>query len=178
MSRAQALHLSRAVRDIPSSDSIKPLGGDPNSGRAEPTASGDRPMRAFRLGVNRTLLVAVLVTIALSVASSVSAGPKKVFMAPDDHTDYFWSATDVEYRQLFIQMLDFYIAQAEATAGERPEHQSRFSADGSLWLWEYEKNKTPGEFQRLVDRIRSGHISAPKNPLVITYGGVPAEAVL
>jgi alpha-mannosidase len=62
-------------------------------------------------------------------------------------------------------MLDYYLDQIQATAGERPEHQSRFSTDGSLWLWEYEKNKTPAEFQRLVNAIKSGHISAPKNPL-------------
>jgi alpha-mannosidase len=83
-------------------------------------------MRAFLRGVPSTLLAAVVVAVLLAVASSAGAAPKKVFMAPDDHTDYFWSATDVEYRQLFLQMLDFYITQAEATAGERPEHQSRF----------------------------------------------------
>jgi|GEM_PF-403940 len=124
------------------------------------------------------LVVGCLFLAALLLPDLAFAGPKRVFMAPDDHTDYFWTATDVEYRQHFIRMLDYYIAQADATAGEPPEHQSRFSADGSLWLWEYENNKTPAEFQRLVDKIKSGHISAPKNPLVITYGGVPAEAVL
>jgi alpha-mannosidase len=121
------------------------------------------------------LALALLLVACTGVASAQS---KRVFMAPDDHTDYFWTATDVQYRQMFLTMLDYYINQADATAGERPEYQSRFSADGSLWLWEYEKNKTGSEFQRLVDKLKSGHISAPKNPLVITYGGVPAEAVL
>ena len=38
--------------------------------------------------------------------------------------------------------------------------------------------RRPADFQRLVDRLKSGHISAPLNPLVISYGGVPAEAVI
>ena len=124
------------------------------------------------------ILFSLVVVFGLASTESATAAPKRVFMAPDDHTDYFWSATDVEYRQFFLSMLDYYINQAEATAGEPAEHQSRFSADGSLWLWEYEKHKTPGEFQRLVDALKSGHISAPKNPLVITYGGAPVEAVI
>ncbi len=125
------------------------------------------------------LLVAVsLVVAGVVFASPATAAQKRVFMAPDDHTDYFWMATDAEYEQLFITMLGYYLDRADATAGESSEYQSRFSADGSLWLRAYEKNETPGEFQRLVDRIKSGHISAPLNPLVITYGGVPAEAVL
>lgn len=123
-------------------------------------------------------LLVLIVLVMCHFGAKANADPKRVFMAPDDHTDYFWSATDVEYRQFFLTMLDYYINQAELTKNEPSQHQSRFSADGSLWLWEYEKNKSPGEFQRLVDKIKSGHISAPKNPLVITYGGVPAEAVL
>ena len=125
-----------------------------------------------------TLLVSLCFLVLVFELAPAAADHKRVFMAPDDHTDYFWSATDVEYRQLFQTMLDYYLDQIQATAGERPEHQSRFSTDGSLWLWEYEKNKTPAEFQRLVNAIKSGHISAPKNPLVITYGGVPVEAVI
>ncbi len=99
-------------------------------------------------------------------------------MAPDDHTDYVWSASAEQYQQLFVQMLDYYLDQKDATAGEPSNLQSRFATDGSLWLREYERSKSPGDFQRLVDAIKSEHISAPLNPLVITYGGVPAEAVL
>ena len=38
-------------------------------------------------------------------------------MAPDDHTDYFWSGTDVEYKQAFVTMLDYYL--------DRPMRQRR-----------------------------------------------------
>ena len=99
-------------------------------------------------------------------------------MAPDDHTDYFWSATADQYSVAFTDMLDYYLDQADATKNEPANLQSRFSADGSLWLKEYAKNKSVADFQRLVDALKSGHISAPLNPLVITYGGVPAEAVI
>jgi len=35
-----------------------------------------------------------------------------------------------------------------------------------------------GEFQRLKNHVKSGHISAPLTALVSCYGGQPAEAVL
>ncbi len=99
----------------------------------------------------------VVAALALgSGAGSASADPKRVFMAPDDHTDYFWSATASEYEALFVEMLDYYLDQADATSAEPPEFQSRFSADGSLWLREYQRQKSPAEFQRLVDRVKSG----------------------
>jgi alpha-mannosidase len=127
----------------------------------------------------RTLLyVLTLMIIAVISTDRALAGPKRVFMAPDDHTDYFWSATDVEYKQAFVTMLDYYLDQADATAGEPSNYQSRFSTDGTLWIRAYEQSKPPAAFQRLVDRIKSGHISTPLNPLVITYGAVPAEAVI
>jgi alpha-mannosidase len=124
------------------------------------------------------LVLCVLATAGIAFPTAATADQKRVFMAPDDHTDYFWSATAAQYEGFFIDMLDYYLDQADATASEPPAFQSRFSADGSLWLREYERKKTPADFQRLVDRLKSGHISAPLNPLVITYGGVPAEAVI
>jgi alpha-mannosidase len=122
--------------------------------------------------------ILTLMTTAGVFTDQVLAAPKRVFIAPDDHTDYFWSATDVEYKQAFVTMLDYYLDQADATAGEPSNYQSRFSTDGTLWIRAYEQSKTPAAVQRLIDRIKSGHISTPLNPLVVTYGGVPAEAVI
>jgi alpha-mannosidase len=45
-------------------------------------------------------------------------------------------------------------------------------------MWTYERNKTPEGFERLLSRIRDGHMSVPLNALVSTYGAQPAEAVL
>ena len=110
--------------------------------------------------------------------ASPSSAQKRIYIAPDDHTDYFWSADEDVYRDAFIEMIDYYLDLADTTDGEVPEHQSRWNCDGSFWLWTYEQNKTPAEFDRLIDRIRDGHISAPLTALVSCLGGAPAEAVL
>lgn len=103
---------------------------------------------------------------------------KRIYIAPDDHTDYFWSAGEATYRAAFLEMIDYYLNLADSTQGNRIEHQSRWNCDGSFWLWTYEKNRTQTQFQRLISRIRDGHISAPLNALVVCLGGAPAEAVL
>jgi alpha-mannosidase len=45
-------------------------------------------------------------------------------------------------------------------------------------VWEYEHNKSAADLARLMSRIKDGHISVPLHPLVLAYGGMPAEAVL
>ncbi len=103
---------------------------------------------------------------------------KRIYLAPDDHTDYMWTGDEEAYRQAYIEMLDYYLDLADKTQGKPPEFQSRWHSDGSLWFWTYEKNKTPQQFARLIERVRDGHISVPLNALVSTYGGTPTEAVL
>jgi alpha-mannosidase len=125
--------------------------------------------------MHRTLLVAALVVVA---AIPARAQQSRVYIAPDDHTDYMWSADDVTYRRCFLRMIDYYLGLADQTQGAPEDFQSRFACDGSLWLWEYERNKSPAEFKRLIERVRDGHISAPLNALVSCYGATPAEAVL
>jgi len=103
---------------------------------------------------------------------------KRIYLAPDDHTDYLWTMDEEGYRKAFLEMLDYYLNQIDATATNPPPFQGRWNCDGSFWLWTYEKNKTPAEFKRLMDRVRDGHISAPLTALVSCYGAQPAEAVL
>lgn len=103
---------------------------------------------------------------------------KRIYLAPDDHTDYFWTAGEGVYRQAFLETIDYYLDLADATADNSPEHQSRWNCDGSFWMWTYEKNKSSADFQRLINRIKSGHISVPLNALCICPGGAPTEAVL
>lgn len=114
----------------------------------------------------------------LLAAATAFAQPKKIYIALDDHTDYVYALDEEEHRKIFLETLDYYLNLADTTANNPSEHQSRWNCDGSFWLWTYEKNKTPAEFDRLINRVRSGHISAPLNALVSTYGGQPAEAVL
>lgn len=103
---------------------------------------------------------------------------KQIFVAPDDHTDFFWTADENTYRDAFVEMIDHYLHLADDTANLPLPQQSRWNCDGHFWLWEYEKNKTAAEFQTLINRLSDGHISAPLNALCVCLGGAPAEAVL
>jgi len=75
-------------------------------------------------------------------------------------------------------MIDYYLERADATADQPEDYQARFNCDGSLWMWEYERNKPAADFARLIGRIKDGHISVPLTPITICYGAMPAEAVL
>ncbi len=117
--------------------------------------------------------------LSIFLCSPVSSQEKsKIYLAPDDHTDYFWTADDVQYRAAFLEMIDYYLDLADRTKDAPPEYQSRWNCDGSLWIWEYEKNKPAKDFDRLIERIRDGHISMPMTALANTYGAQPAEAVI
>jgi alpha-mannosidase len=103
---------------------------------------------------------------------------KRIYLAPDDHTDYMWTADEATYRQAFLDTLDYYLNQADATANNPAQFQSRWNCDGNYWMWTYEQNRSSADFNRLISRIRDGHISVPLTTLVSVYGGSPAEAVL
>lgn len=108
----------------------------------------------------------------------LAQAPKQLYIANDDHTDFMWTGNENQYKEAFIKMLDYYIAESDKTAALPSSFQSRFNCDGSYWLWEYEKYKTAQEFQKLVDKIKSGHISVPYNALVSCYGASTTEGIL
>ena len=125
----------------------------------------------------------VLVTTTLILAASLAAGasepePKRIYIANDEHTDYYWTADAAAYREAFQDMLDYYMSQAEATASSPTDQRGRFNCDGSLWVWEYEQNRPPADFARLVGHLAGGTITMPLSPLVLLYGAMPAEAVV
>lgn len=140
----------------------------------------------------RPLLLAALFAVEPSLATDNASSPperpaaphahhsaiKRVYLANDEHTDYMWSADADTYAKVFIDLLDFHLDLADKTAHLAPPYRNRFNTDGNLWLWTYERKKTPAEFQRLIHRIKDGTISSPLNTLVSTYGAQPAEAVL
>ncbi|HEX6891203.1 MAG TPA: glycosyl hydrolase-related protein [Chryseolinea sp.] len=115
--------------------------------------------------------------MSLSVALCAQT-QKQLYISNDDHTDYMWTANEEQYKEAFLEMLDYYIAQSDQTASLPSAFQSRFNCDGTYWLWEYEKHKTPAAFQKLIDKIKSGHISVPYNAMVSCYGAIPAEGIL
>lgn len=106
------------------------------------------------------------------------AQPTRIYIANDDHTDYFWTADDATYEAVFVDMIDYYLDLCDTTATNAAPYQNRFNLDGSYWLWTYEKKRTPQQFARLMARIKDGHFSAPITALTSCYGGQPAEAVL
>ena len=126
----------------------------------------------------RSASIASLALIVSGLLSPAVLGQKRFYIAPDDHTDYYWIADGATYRQSFLTMIDYYLNKMDATAGNPSDTQMRWSCDGSLWMWEYERNRTPAQFERFLSRIRDGHMSVALNPLVLVQGGSPAEAVL
>ena len=126
----------------------------------------------------RSASIASLALLVSGLLSPAVLGQKRFYIAPDDHTDYYWIADGATYRQSFLTMIDYYLNKMDATAGNQSDTQMRWSCDGSLWMWEYERNRTPAQFERFLSRIRDGHMSVALNPLVLVQGGSPAEAVL
>ncbi len=101
----------------------------------------------------------------------------RIYLGNDDHTDYLWSGNVADYKTAFGHMIKFYLDRADATDQQPADFQARFNCDGSLWMWEYERNH-PGDFPRLIRRIRDGHISVPLTPITLCYGAQSAEGVL
>jgi alpha-mannosidase len=125
-------------------------------------------------------LIFLLTTSAFLHTSPLHGQLKRhLYIANDDHTDYIWTADAETYRQAFINQLDYYIALMETQNDTLPHpFQHRYNCDNSLWVYEYEKGKSVADFQRLIDKIKSGHISVPFNPLVPVYGAQNAEIAI
>ena len=65
----------------------------------------------------------LVVSVCFCLLCSFSAAePKRVYIVADDHTDYWWSADENTYRQVFLDVLDYYLDLADATAGNPPQH--------------------------------------------------------
>ena len=109
---------------------------------------------------------------------NAQVNPKRIYIAADDHTDLFWSGDEDTYRQAFLEMIDYYLNLSDATENEPSDFQSRWNCDGSYWIWTYENNRSKAQLDRLMQRVKDGHISFPLNALVVSLGGAPAEAVL
>jgi alpha-mannosidase len=123
-------------------------------------------------------LTFIAASLAIALAPLASAEPKRIYLANDDHTDYMWTADAETYNAVFVDLLDFHLRLTDETTNNPAPYQNRFNADGSYWLWQYERQKSPADFARLIARLKSGHISAPLNTLVSCYGAQPVEAVL
>ena len=89
-----------------------------------------------------------------------------------------WSGDEATYRNAFLKTLDYYISLNDSTAGEPYPYQSKWNCDGSFWIYEYQKNRTPQQFTKLIDQIRSGKITVPLSTLATVHGIAPLEVTL
>jgi alpha-mannosidase len=127
--------------------------------------------------ISRSLFL--LLALCFLPACMLTAQDKiRVYLANDDHTDFFWSANAETYHKVFLETLDYYIDRADETADEPASWQSRWNCDGSYWMWIYEKNRSGKQFRRLISKIRDGHISVPLTALSVCLGATPAEGVI
>lgn len=121
------------------------------------------------------LLTAVLMCLS---AIPLGAQQKRIYLAPDDHTDYMWTADEGTYRDAILKMLDYYVDLNEKTAGEPYSYQSKWNCDGSYWLYLYGQNRSPEMVARLLEQIRQEKITVPRNTLISLMGVAPLEATL
>ena len=131
----------------------------------------------FRLPLMQWMAMFVVLAPML-VTFRAHAQQERIYIAPDDHTDYVWTGDEETYRQAILQMTDYYLDLTDKTANEPKDFQSRWNLDGSIWMWIWENNRDQKQIDRLVSRLRDGHFSMPLTFAVSTYGGMPTEAVL
>ncbi|MBC8053440.1 MAG: glycoside hydrolase, partial [Sphingobacteriaceae bacterium] len=103
---------------------------------------------------------------------------KRFYIANDDHTDYMWTGNEAQYDTAFVKMLDYYLHEIDLTKNNAPDFQARYNLDCSYWLDVYEKYRSGPQFNNLVAKMKSGHITTPLNLLVNTYGAQPTEAII
>ena len=121
--------------------------------------------------------IALIALAALALAAPARA-VNTLYLANDDHVDYGWNDTVANYESAMLSELDYYLAQIASTAGNPPATQARFSADGWYTAWLYRQQRSPAQFQALIDAMQSGHITVPLNPMVTLYGALPTEAAI
>jgi alpha-mannosidase len=120
----------------------------------------------------------LLILLSLIFLSAAGQEKTRLYIANDDHTDFIWTAGAETYHKAFLETLDYYLNLADETDCDSVQYQSRWNCDGSYWMWMYERNRSKEQFERLIRRIRDGHISVPLNALTISLGSTPAEAVI
>ena len=120
----------------------------------------------------------ITIVILTLIVGTINAQPKKLYLALDDHTDYMWSSTEEGYRKAFLETLDYYIKLNDSTANEPYEYQSKWNCDGSIWVYEYEKNRSKDQFAQLIRQIKAEKITVPLNTVASLMGIAPLEATL
>jgi len=134
--------------------------------------------RAYRTrSIDRAVRIVLCGALAASTLQS-TIGAHEAYLMNSNHTDYNWNATAAAYDAAMLVELDFYLQQIADTAGAPPAEQARYTPDNWWWMYLYEHNRTPEQFEALLDAIRTGHITIPLNPFVTLYGALPTETAI
>ena len=129
----------------------------------------------------REIFTKVAIVVILFLVQFTANGQKRIYVANDDHTDYMWTANEIEYDSAFLLMLDVWMDYNDFTKNANPTNynfQSKWNCDGTFWVARYKKYRSAAQFNRLITQIQNGQITVPYSTLISTYGGVPAEAIL
>ena len=128
--------------------------------------------------INVTMKSILLFFFGFLIAGSIWAQQKKIYLAPDNHTDYMWSDDEESSKMAFLETLDYYIRVNDSTSNDIYPYQSKWNCDGSYWVYEYQKNRNTQQFSKLINQIREGKITIPLNTLPELSGVAPLEAIL
>jgi alpha-mannosidase len=119
-----------------------------------------------------------LLVFCFIFSNCINAQQKRIYIAPDDHTDYMWSGDEKTYRNAFLETLDYYIRLNDSTTNDLYPYQSKWNCDGSFWIYEYQKNRSPEQFSKLISQLRSSKITVPLNTLPGLQGIAPLEGAI
>src|ERR1043165_9260106 len=57
----------------------------------------------------------------------------RIYLSNDDHTDYMFYADEKGYDTLFVNMIDAWMANNNATSTKPADYQTKFICDGTYW---------------------------------------------
>ena len=102
----------------------------------------------------------------------------RIYLAPDDHTDYLRSGHVSDYETWIPLMIDHYLDLNDDTIGVPPPFRSKWNCDGAYWMAIYQRNRSADQFDRFVRQLQDGRMTIPLNMLVSTYGGNTTEGAI
>lgn len=178
-----------AARGLSRRDLLRGAAGAVGTGAAAWLAGGPLARAAGRAADGLTAEVAADFGAAQGITRSAIP---EVFLVPDAPACRGLAFGDEARIEDLLARLDAFLARGEAAAaasgqvpgqvpgqdtGEDTETE-RWSADGHLWLWAYERRRGPEDYERLLRALRAGRLELPLTPAPLLHGAMPAEAIL
>ena len=120
----------------------------------------------------------LLIFFLFTSLRTFSQDKKRLYLGNDTHTDWMYNGDYDKWKQYIFDMTDFYLGLGEGTIKEKPEAQSKWNYDSSIWLWMLEKHKSPEYFNRVLAQLKNNQASVPYNFILPAFGATPTEAVI